>query len=398
MVKQNPNERKVIKLIIYSVDEITIVVTPNTVYQKYTENDEWTDQAEELVKLIESKSQFETIFGLVNHEITPPQGYTVAYGYGCHAFYFAVAYHPYHEQMGIIIKFSAQAMAYYLSNSGRTVYDYLRDLESLQYEFHLSRIDFVADYIDEDVNITQIYNDWNEGQIAVTREYPNEKGGTTYFRKCPMKVTGFLTGNDITTIYFGSNKSKSKLRIYDKRLEQFQTTGPDIEQAKVCDNWVRFEAVFMGKYAHQLTKMLQKLHKDEELAELIANVMYQKYRFMTVDNGITTGDTEYTAKLLDTIRDKRYELKSATNKNFDLARSILYLCESSGLLATLFKVKMIWGDAGVQALIRFFRQEFEKYLANHDVQLWIAQHLTEYLNAYPTIDDFIRENLMLAKE
>ena len=154
----------------------------------------------------------------------------------------------------------------------------------------------------------------------------------------------------------------------------------------------------MGKYAHQLTKMLQNLHRDEELAELIANVLYQKYRFMTVDNGITTGDTEYTAKLLDTIRDKRYELKPATNKNFDLARSILYLCENSGLLATLFKIKMIWGDAGVQEIIKFFQREFDSYLANHDVQLWIAQHLTEYLNAYPTIDDFIRENLMLIKE
>lgn len=387
-----------IKLIVYSVDEITIVITPNTVHKNHTDHDEWSDQAEELIQFVSTKSQFEQIFGPVNHEVTPPQGYTVAYGYGCHAFYFAVAYHPYHEQMGIIIKFSAQALVYYLSNSGRTVYDYLRDLESLQYEFHLSRIDFVADYIDEDVNITKIYNDWNERQIAVTREYPNEKDGTTYFRKCPMKVTGFLTGNDITTIYFGSNKSKSKLRIYDKRLEQFQKTGPDIEQAKACDNWVRFEAVFMGKYAHQLTKMLQKLHKDEELAELIANVMYQKYRFMTVDNGITTGDTEYTAKLLDTIRDKRYELKPATNKNFDLARSILYLCENSGLLATQFKVKMLWGDDGIQALIRFFQQEFDKYRANHDVQLWIAQHLTEYLNAYPTIDDFIKENLMLVKE
>ena len=391
-------KRKVIKLIVYSVDEITIVITPNEIHKNHTDHDEWSDQAEELIQFVSTKSQFEQIFGPVNHEVTPPQGYTVAYGYGCHAFYFAVAYHPYHEQMGIIIKFSAQALAYYLSNSGCTVYDYLRDLESLQYEFHLSRIDFVADYIDEDVNITKIYNDWNEGQIAVTREYPNERNGTTYFRKCPMKVTGFLTGNDITTIYFGSNKSKSKLRIYDKRLEQFQKTGPDIEQAKICDNWVRFEAVFMGKYAHQLTKMLQKLHRDEELAELIANVMYQKYRFMTVDNGITTGDTEYTAKLLDTIRDKRYELKPATNKNFDLARSILYLCENSGLLATQFKVKMLWGNDGIQALIRFFQHEFEKYRANHDVQLWIAQHLTEYLNAYPTIDDFIKENLMLVKE
>lgn len=394
----NPAERQVIKLIVYSVDELTLVIMPNVIYKNYADPDEWSDQADELIELIAEKSQFEEILGPVNCEITPPQGYTVAYSYGCHAFYFAVAYHPYHEQMGIIVKFSAQALAYYLSTSGYTVYKYLRNLESLRYELRLSRIDFAADYIDENVNITQIYNDWNESKIAVTREYPNPKDSTTYYRKCPMKVTGFLTGNDITTIYFGSNKSKSKLCIYDKRLEQFQKTGPDIEQAKACDNWVQFEVVFMGKYAHQLTKIIQKLYTDEELAELIANVIYQKYRFMIVENGVTTGDTEYTVKLLDAIRNKRYELKAATNKNFDLARSILYLCGNSGLFATLFKVKMIWGDDGIQEIIRFLKWKFEDYQANHDVHLWIVQHRWDYRNTYPTIDDFIKENIMRVKE
>ena len=49
--------------------------------------------------------------GYVNTPSSPPQGYTVAYQYGDNPFYFAVAYHPSHPKMGVIVKFSAYSWA-----------------------------------------------------------------------------------------------------------------------------------------------------------------------------------------------------------------------------------------------------------------------------------------------
>lgn len=373
------------------IDQMTVIFSPSPVYSQMNAHLSWENQAKDLIHIVEEKSRFEELLGKKQEAEKPPYTYTKAFTYGDHSFYLAIGYHPDYSNIGCALTFSAQGLAYYLGKAACSLYEYLQRLQSIFYDFHLSRVDLTADYYNEPFTITEIYDDWLNHKISIAREYTNDLSGLRYYKLLDLQVNGFITGSDVSTIYVGSKQSKAQLTIYDKRLEQFQRTGPYFEKASNCNSWIRFEAEFHGSYAHQITDHLLNLHSDLEYADMIASILYQKFRFVYVDDGTIIGDTLYSEMLANCISKSNYALKSATNKNYDLARSFVYQLQGSGLMAALGKSERIWGKDCLPVFEQLFKEEYRKHLLNHDAQIWLVKNKQFYQERYPEVADFISD-------
>lgn len=73
----------------------------------------WYDIANEMVFEAEEKLNLLDLFGERKYMNKAISGYSVGYTYGHHDFFFTVCYHHIWARMGVLIKFSAQALAYY---------------------------------------------------------------------------------------------------------------------------------------------------------------------------------------------------------------------------------------------------------------------------------------------
>ena len=64
------------------------------------------------------------------------------------------------------------------------------------------------------------------------------------------------------------------------------------DEAIQCESWVRFEAVYKGIYAHQITEGLQQVSTEDELKQLIAKYISDKYQFYDTATGDALQITE----------------------------------------------------------------------------------------------------------
>lgn len=376
------------------VDEITVVLQMPKSFKDLLAKTGWADLAEKMIHVFERMADFKKIFGDRDVEPKAPKGYTKAYHYGEHPFYLAVGYHQYYIEMGVIVKFSAQALDYYCEISGLKVYEFLKKIRHKDYEIRLSRIDLTADYIDEGLDTTEIYQSLMDGKVALFREYTCKKTGEPKFQKQQMSYEGILKTKEVPTVYVGSPKSNSRLRIYDKKLEQIQRKGTKYEKALGCSDWIRFEGIFRNEYSHQLTEELMKISDDNEFADLIASTMANKYRFMIVDQGVADCPTEYTQILIDCISNRDFKLKCPSSKNYDLVRSIRYIFTGSGIMSTLYKVKTIWDINAVVELMEYLLGKLQNdFEPNEDCIYWLKKNTDSYKKCYPDMESFLMNNV-----
>lgn len=197
------------KKLLVGVDELTAVLISAMIYEDGLEG--WEEKAESMVKEFSRLANLEGIFGKQKElESSPPQGYTVAYQYGDNSFYFAVAYHPLHPKMGVIVKFSAYSWAVYCQKGETNIKKFLHSISSDLYGIRLSRVDFTADYQNWDISVNDIYQKIKEKKL----EIHNHNGGVNH-----SEINAQETDGNASTFYVGSRKSGTRLflRVYDKK-------------------------------------------------------------------------------------------------------------------------------------------------------------------------------------
>lgn len=380
----------------FGVDEMTLVMQLDHNQKSVLATADWEEVAERLIYTFEKKADLITTLGKKDIEKKLPKGYAIGYKYGEHPFYFCVAYHPYQWSMGVAVKFSAQALDYYNEETGLNVYQFMQKVGDRDYTIRLSRIDMTADYIDEDIDITEIYNSLMHNEIGIFREYESKKTGDIGYKRVPMMYEGFLKGSEVPTIYVGSVQSNSRLRIYDKRREQIERKGTKFDKAVGCRNWVRFEGVFRHDYAHQISDELLHIQSDDEYVNLIATTLAQKYRFMTVDRktGEADTDTNYTQMILDAIANKSFQLKAPSTRNYDLAQNIAYIFSGSGVMNTLYKIWDIWDMDAVMYLLEYIIEALQgEFRPNADCLSWIIRNRKDYQKKYSDFDVFMQQSV-----
>lgn len=379
------------------IDEITLVLQLSPIQKHWLATTEWQEMAESIVSGFEEKSNFVKVFGKRSMQTQLPQGYTKGYAYGIdqHDFYPAtIAYHPNQLSMGVIVKFSAQALDYYSEKTGFQVYEFLQSVEyDILYTIRLSRIDCVCDYIDEDINVTEIYQSLIDNRVAVFREYLSNKTMQLEFRRHKVEISGIVKGEDVPTVYLGSVHSNARLRIYDKKIEQLERKGNKLDKARKCRNWVRFELVLRHEYSHQLGKELAKIHNNDDFANLIAHTIIQKFCFKGIDDGVVDCETIYSQLLLDCITNRSFNLKAPSSRNYDLSKSCRYIFFGSGAVSTLYKIKEIFGTDGLSKFISILIEYVLEWKPNDDCRIWLSRNKEDYKSNYPDFDDFSRDNI-----
>ncbi|MED0866763.1 replication initiation factor domain-containing protein [Bacillus safensis] len=96
-------------------------------------------------------------------------------------------------------------------------------------------------------------------------------------------VLSAITKNNITSTFYLDSKGKNikaLLRVYNKKKEQVETMGVRYDEAIHYDDWVRFEAVYKGAYAHDLSDRLKGINNDTELKDLLVSALTDRYQFI----------------------------------------------------------------------------------------------------------------------
>lgn len=366
-----------------SVDELTLVLQASRDDKMKLEGEsDWTKLAELMIIDFESKAKFTTVFGAKARAKNCPSGYTYGYMYGSHSFYFAVAYNPKLYSMGIVVKFSAEALHYYLRKSSQEAYDFLQNVKSDSYNMRLSRIDFDVDFIDEKFTVNALYEALKSKKVEIfLQKHQHDK---TIFTKKNLSLRGFMKNGKIETIYLNSPKSSVNCRIYNKQLEEIELRKPDMNYA-LEHKWIRFEAVFKNDYAHNLTKQLLTIKKKHELSDLIFDSWLQKFYFKKV-----SGKTAiYSQKMLDAKNNGNFVLTGQVQRDNDLTKRFDYLLDRSGTISTLYKIKVLWGSSALEYATKYINQYVSDWKANEGCTEWLKKHETDTKESFKDFADFM---------
>lgn len=373
------------KSIQLNIDEATIIVRPDS--EQLTSMASWKDEAEQIILSIYHRLFYCENLGTLISEKTHPAGYQTSYSIEKIPCFLRLAYHEAFPTMGIIIKFSASALDYYRQNYKKRrnqeidIPEILQILEHENWDVHLSRIDFVADYLNYNFNVNDLYQKVKNKDITIR----NQNKIRQNFNLEALEKNGI-----VSTFYVGSRRKNVStfLRIYDKKTEQFETNGLKLHIAKDLESWIRFEAVFKKDYARQISEIMKKINSKEELHELIANKILEKFCFI---DGSTHELTKFSHDLLK-LESNFPTLISRNSRNNALSASIMYHLKNSGLLPLFFKIQYIWGKEALTNFLVTLVNYFEAYYSpNRDILTWLNKHgfLLKELDFYEFLDETI---------
>lgn len=375
------------------IDEMTMVLRPNEPTMDSMALSDWPAVADQIIAVFLERTGLEAIYGQTQPEARCPKGYTESITLGDHSFYLALAINEHQPLMGCCVRVSAQALAYYVEETGCEAYRLVQDAYSPDdYELRLSRIDLTSDCFDEGIDVSALYCGLTSGSILVMREQVDSRTGEVKMRRAASKLSGYAVSDSVPTFYLGSRKANvdALLRVYDKKREQLETGGNYLSKARACGEWVRFEASLRHGYASQLCEELLSVAGDADYAELIASVFSQRYQFHALTPA-GFAPTQWSKKLIAAAGGAPIILRSPSSRDTSLAASLRYLRNGSGLLPLLYKGAAIWDDKAPEKMVDWLLSALNSYEPNSDCRSWVRRNAADYLKQYQTIDEFLSE-------
>lgn len=289
--------------------------------------------------------------------------------------------------MGIIVKFSAQALAYYLKTKKMQVYDFLRLIKSDKYDFRLSRCDIDVDFMNEKFTPTKIFNDLKSKRVLIYYQKKNKNKLNLVKKNC--KLQGFAINKEVPTCYCGAVSSDCQLKIYDKKREQIERHGSKLDYVLKYDSVIRFELALKHALAHNLTDMLLKVDNDKQLSNLILSIFLQKFYFKRAR---TDKATLYTKKMQKALKGDQEYLLGHVNADNDLLRRFRYLLYESGTISTLFKILSIFGYDDLDQAVEYIKNFVQNWNVNDDCRYWLQKHASDTAETFSSFAE-LKEQL-----
>lgn len=364
------------KKLLVGVDEITIVILPSYKMAILT----WEKYAETIILHFVKITEIEKILNgkLEESDVKKMAGYDRNYNLGIKDYYFNIAYNTGNPNMGVCIRFSAKSWAIYqrqfevMYNKRLLLPEFLKKLDAnLEDQIRLSRIDLTADYFNCEVDLNKLNECLNSSEIIVQ----NDMG-----RSRIKNYESYNKNERVETIYIGSRKKNTNgfLRIYDKRTEQIKSNGFRLAEALANEEWIRFEAVFKGRYAHSIADTLIRVPMNEvEFTKYIAKTIVEKYRFYNV---LKEQYTKFSRELLKVAEGCTCErLRSESPRDNALKQNIMHILHGSGLFPTIYKIENLYGKDAVENIISFLRMYYknETWMSRtmyKELNIWLKKH------------------------
>lgn len=374
------------------IDEATLVLSP-AYEDALTDRDtysSWEDIAGNLAAEAARRLNLVSVYGNQGKLSRFPSGYNAGICFGEHDFYFGIAWNMEHPAMGVVVKFSAQSLAWYTHKTGREFWQLIQEVQSpLLYVVRPSRIDVTADFIDEGMSVDDIYRRLDSGELTVYRKQRDPEG-EVQLRRSASKMRGYFSGSTVETVYLGSMKKNTRalLRIYDKKAEQIANSGTRELEARRCSDWVRFEASLRHHYARQFGDALEACRSNDDFALCICKLYNDRYLFM--ESGGTYAPWTVALGAYD-VDSSGLLLSSPSLRKADLAASAAYIATGSGLFPLLYKAESIWGEDAPAAILDKLAEWYAAYTPNADAQSWLRKNAWAYSDEFPTVYDWLEE-------
>lgn len=180
-------------------------------------------------------------------------------------------FHPNRPEMGVHFKMMGNGCRLFFLT--HTIEQFVKAVSREDVRF--SRIDVALDdYSGKYFTPRRLEELDREGLIStrwnrVDAHFPRKAGGKQQFLE--------------ETIYFGSLKNETHLRVYNKYLEElgrFKKTEEEFK-AEGISSWIRWELTLQGKSANTFIKLL--FDSDFELPKIMLGVLSSKFRIIVPD-------------------------------------------------------------------------------------------------------------------
>lgn len=269
----------------YIIDYLTITIKPD----KHAENPYPLDFNEFL--------DFTQLFDIFSNfiDLGSRMFYEHCYSYNCINIY--TPRQKDFENMGFCLSMSGQGCRFFENHIKGFTWKYffqaLRCYVELGCSVNIARIDFAFDDIVKENSKKPLLD------LDTIESYRNSHLFTSLYRKSDKQIhDNFEMKSSIhetianskvsKTIYFGSRKSNSFCRFYDKLVEQeqkFKSSLVELEELKSekISHWVRFEVVFKNSVAIKIINSMLEL-SDELFNKSLAEVICYYLRFIEPDN------------------------------------------------------------------------------------------------------------------
>lgn len=153
-------------------------------------------------------------------------------------------------------------------------------------------------------------------------------------------------------------------------------------EAEQLDDWVRYEAEYKGRYAHQLTDAIQNCKTDDDLKNIIVSSIIDRYGFYYTKeskSGKMNRPTRETKKMLELLNNNEFKFESPSPRNNLLNKTLGYIQKNSGLFPLLWKADQIWGDGTYKELLKWLgEQYYSNFEPNDDHIAWVNQYKALY--------------------
>lgn len=147
------------------------------------------------------------------------------------------------------------------------IIDFLQDIMNIA---NLTRLDLAIDDIGSRFYKLDDLRKLLDGEVGTHKVVSKFR---SWQEICKKKLTGEKTGQ---TLYLGSRKSDTFLRVYDKRLEQLHKNGGD-----VGIDWIRWELECKKERAEQVARLIVE---HEGLGSVITGVLNNYVRIVNLDD------------------------------------------------------------------------------------------------------------------
>lgn len=279
------------------------------------------------------------------------------------------------ENMGFCLSMSGQGCRFFENHVKGFTWKYffqaLRVYVELGCSVNIARVDFAFDDIVKENSKKPLLD------LDVIESYRNSHLFTSLYRKSDKQIHDrfemkssiheTLISNDISkTIYFGSRKSNSFCRFYDKLVEQkqkYKSNAVELKnlEDKKISHWVRFEIVFKNTVAIKIINSMIEL-SEELFSNRFAEVINYYIRFIEPDN------------------DNRYKCSIASWWSTFLGTVEKSKLKSVGIVKNAFKRSVEWFARSVAPTLAAIRKSvgtesvLDMIEAFGDIHRWKQKH------------------------
>src|SRR5699024_2919695 len=181
-------------------------------------------------------------------------GYTNCHAFGYDSNQVKILYNPNQLNMKLMVKFTASALRNYIYKMN--INQKLNEIDTVR----LSRLDIAIDYIDEDIKVQTLFEEYQKRELMFFNK-----------RNSEIKISNYIGAETVETLYFNKRSNRSFLRVYNKKLEQEKNSGDILKTALYCENWTRFELELKQEYAHAMTKIILNCSSENDFIKVLAH-------------------------------------------------------------------------------------------------------------------------------